>query len=279
MSLDPIGFDAGDPNLYRYVGNNPTNGVDPSGLEEKNVVKPVVEGIFLLPFLAAKAVAPAETGQFIQGFEDRTRGALQLFPVADATVKVAEGKPLLPDLSKPLPSAGDVALELLKTWSDFTLAPFRESGKDTAATWTAVTQSDFRPLAYRSGARTFDGLAFAATEGGARCLLPSRTGGPGVVRTAATEESVQASLNRAVAEAETAATVGIPKAVTDAIARVRQAHGLDCMKCARDLETALPGGQSRPIAGDGLRHQVYRYQGNILDPTASQYVKPAKAGV
>ena len=32
MSQDPIGFSAGDPNLYRYVGNNPANLTDPSGL-------------------------------------------------------------------------------------------------------------------------------------------------------------------------------------------------------------------------------------------------------
>ena len=32
-SEDPIGFAAGDANLYRYVGNGPTNGVDPTGLE------------------------------------------------------------------------------------------------------------------------------------------------------------------------------------------------------------------------------------------------------
>jgi len=31
---DPIGFDAGDTNLYRFVGNGPVNAVDPSGLEE-----------------------------------------------------------------------------------------------------------------------------------------------------------------------------------------------------------------------------------------------------
>jgi len=29
---DPIGFDGGDANLYRYVGNGPTNATDPSGL-------------------------------------------------------------------------------------------------------------------------------------------------------------------------------------------------------------------------------------------------------
>ena len=35
ISQDPIGFNAGDENLYRYVGNSPTNATDPSGLWEK----------------------------------------------------------------------------------------------------------------------------------------------------------------------------------------------------------------------------------------------------
>jgi uncharacterized protein RhaS with RHS repeats len=37
LSQDPIGFKAGDPNLYRYVGNGPTNATDPSGLKIKGV--------------------------------------------------------------------------------------------------------------------------------------------------------------------------------------------------------------------------------------------------
>jgi RHS repeat-associated protein len=38
ISEDPIGFTAGDANLYRYVGNSPTNSTDPSGLiDPKNV--------------------------------------------------------------------------------------------------------------------------------------------------------------------------------------------------------------------------------------------------
>ncbi|MEO1006751.1 MAG: RHS repeat-associated core domain-containing protein, partial [Cyanobacteria bacterium J06638_38] len=32
ISQDPIGFDAGDSNLYRYVGNSPLNYTDPDGL-------------------------------------------------------------------------------------------------------------------------------------------------------------------------------------------------------------------------------------------------------
>ena len=35
FSEDPIGFEGGDANLYRYVGNMPTMYVDPSGLEEQ----------------------------------------------------------------------------------------------------------------------------------------------------------------------------------------------------------------------------------------------------
>jgi RHS repeat-associated protein len=32
ISVDPMGFGAGDTNLYRYVGNNSTNNTDPSGM-------------------------------------------------------------------------------------------------------------------------------------------------------------------------------------------------------------------------------------------------------
>jgi RHS repeat-associated protein len=42
QSQDPIGFRAGDANLYCYVGNNPVNATDPSGLEDKIIseIKP-----------------------------------------------------------------------------------------------------------------------------------------------------------------------------------------------------------------------------------------------
>ena len=36
---DPIGFEAGDTNLYRYVGNGPVNGVDPKGLYVDSVTQ------------------------------------------------------------------------------------------------------------------------------------------------------------------------------------------------------------------------------------------------
>jgi RHS repeat-associated protein len=37
LSQDPIGFEAGDSNLYRYVGNQPTTLTDPTGLEPPRV--------------------------------------------------------------------------------------------------------------------------------------------------------------------------------------------------------------------------------------------------
>jgi RHS repeat-associated protein len=37
ISEDPIGFEAGDTNIYRYVGNNAVNAIDPSGLYSRNL--------------------------------------------------------------------------------------------------------------------------------------------------------------------------------------------------------------------------------------------------
>lgn len=39
LQEDPIRFDAGDANLYRYVHNSPTNGTDPSGLEGNAIIR------------------------------------------------------------------------------------------------------------------------------------------------------------------------------------------------------------------------------------------------
>jgi RHS repeat-associated protein len=58
ISEDPIGFNAGDANLYRYVGNSPINGTDPSGYRgvDLSTIQKTGETIqkaapFLAPFL------------------------------------------------------------------------------------------------------------------------------------------------------------------------------------------------------------------------------------
>jgi RHS repeat-associated protein len=53
ISQDPIGFSAGDSNLYRYVLNSPVNATDPSGLEpvkdQAKTVKYFIESLADLP--------------------------------------------------------------------------------------------------------------------------------------------------------------------------------------------------------------------------------------
>lgn len=45
LTMDPIGFEAGDANLYRYVGNDSAASVDPDGLSKKKVVGWVVSRV------------------------------------------------------------------------------------------------------------------------------------------------------------------------------------------------------------------------------------------
>ncbi len=48
ISKDPIGFAAGDANLYRYVGNQPTSRVDPSGLSWIDKIAKGIDGGWLI---------------------------------------------------------------------------------------------------------------------------------------------------------------------------------------------------------------------------------------
>jgi hypothetical protein len=56
MSQDPIGFNAGDANLYRYVGNGPTSYVDPSGLNRVKVIYKIGEQIVKVTRLSVDEV-------------------------------------------------------------------------------------------------------------------------------------------------------------------------------------------------------------------------------
>jgi RHS repeat-associated protein len=63
LSADPSGFDAGDPNLYRYVGNSPPNGTDPTGLR---TYKPTdyLPALNQSPFVYATGVSATDFSTF-----------------------------------------------------------------------------------------------------------------------------------------------------------------------------------------------------------------------
>ena len=74
MSHDPIGFEPGDANLYRYVGNRPTKHTDPTGLQ------PPSTGI-AATIPADQQVHEAVVDKLGQEAIDRARGDLLLGPM------------------------------------------------------------------------------------------------------------------------------------------------------------------------------------------------------
>ena len=71
LSEDPIGFVAGDANPYRYCGNGPTKGTDPTGLIGEDwiidtvagqIVKIIVPGVGVFEGATALEDALAATG-------------------------------------------------------------------------------------------------------------------------------------------------------------------------------------------------------------------------
>src|SRR5262249_40560157 len=60
ISVDPLGFAAGDRNLYRYVGNSATNFTDPSGELWWFILPVVVGAVWFGTPSAAQAPAPGD---------------------------------------------------------------------------------------------------------------------------------------------------------------------------------------------------------------------------
>jgi hypothetical protein len=90
-SEDPLGFEAGDPNLYRYVSNSPTNHADPSGLLEvdDNPDDPHIKALVPVNAKIEDFVTKAVRAAFINYRDKPLKGIKAVFDAlgADATVK------------------------------------------------------------------------------------------------------------------------------------------------------------------------------------------------
>jgi RHS repeat-associated protein len=88
LQTDPIQFDAGDVNLYRYVSNNSTRWIDPNGLEKRDCFHTVLagHGDHLQPNRPAPEACGDAYGQ-VSCYGDRWN---------DAMVAIGKGIPGLP---------------------------------------------------------------------------------------------------------------------------------------------------------------------------------------
>ena len=85
LGLDPIGFEAGDSNLYRYVGNSPVDLIDPSGLQ----VIPIVP---IGPILSPTIISPPVNLSCLRGCLTANLG----LNTALGVIAVILGQPLIP---------------------------------------------------------------------------------------------------------------------------------------------------------------------------------------
>jgi RHS repeat-associated protein len=99
VSEDPISFLGGDPNLRRYVGNSPTNFVDPSGLEGTlpQFMHDQFERLMPLPPASSPAATPTIDDLARQGMRTDGRGR---------TVPYAPNRQPKPDVDAWLQAAG-----------------------------------------------------------------------------------------------------------------------------------------------------------------------------
>ena len=103
QNQDPFGFAAGDANLQRYVGNDPTNATDPTGLELKIV------GASLIAPPEGKAISDRELDKAFKGTHFPFRRAVAA-NIRNLKKIAAEGK-------ADLRTFGDATVKYVPNWS------------------------------------------------------------------------------------------------------------------------------------------------------------------
>jgi hypothetical protein len=113
QTKDPKSFDAGDTNLYRYVGDHPSYATDPSGLEEFDAV---LFNEFLSsidPYAAFAFNQYAQIGQFRRGLGGWMRG-LEIYE--SGNVEDDNLKFMVPDHLSEYQAAQVIAKHIQSSW-------------------------------------------------------------------------------------------------------------------------------------------------------------------
>ena len=106
ISEDPLGFAAGDPNVSRYVGNEPSNSVDPSGMFEEpeqvgliigsNLDKQVIISILANPNPVDETFIQELNGALTAVANDIIGPPPEMNPLVAEILNLPEAKPLEP---------------------------------------------------------------------------------------------------------------------------------------------------------------------------------------
>jgi len=107
FTRDPIGFKAGDPNLYRYVGDKPVSRIDPSGLESWIPFPTTNSGCIVVPTTGQVVCGPPPP----VGLTSLCAG-ISSCPDCDATICAAAQK----EIQDAFNSANGAALGTLNGW-------------------------------------------------------------------------------------------------------------------------------------------------------------------
>jgi RHS repeat-associated protein len=137
MTQDPLGFDAGDSNLYRYVTNQPTNWSDPSGMGTIVPSDPAAPG-------SALKILPSTESDSLSSAPSCGCGGTITDP--NAFRGLTPDAPLFPNLVVPmdLPKAGGLGgldMPLL-------VAPFGPPTPEQEAAWAALAAEEARVNAF-----------------------------------------------------------------------------------------------------------------------------------
>jgi hypothetical protein len=93
VTKDPIGFQAGDVNLYRFVENDPTNATDPSGLQKgiRGNARALLEAALIATYPDGQEALRRATGSWADEARDYSEVVKNRYPNPKATPEQRRG--------------------------------------------------------------------------------------------------------------------------------------------------------------------------------------------